>query len=435
MKKEREGLIAITIGDKGRDVDPARKAAVFKNYIQKALPNADIGMVEPISTSASLNSVCAYVDIAFEKGNYVPAFAKVHIESRTQSSSVLGAEDEYSQANLLAENGWPVLLPIASSNSKDYPLLIYPRVEAETLFELLEKSCDKEENLVSPAELNLLTRLNIQVGDAMLKSARLIDSKTAGQSPVQTLFGERLKKTGRIGTWYKPDTKFALSETDEPINWKKLLDIKWVINGEPYDLTLSKVIENARRYLSFDGEQKALACISHGDDHAGNIFIDTKNEKAIIFDPAFAGWNPASLSNVKALAHNCVLPMGGMYYNPKIGKVSYKQDVGNNIIYVDMSVNNSVLYGVHEALAKRIIDSRILPLFKKAKQEGINTENEYNRTRYSLATCAFLTTNVANLLKQNDGRGQGLLPLAIMLAELKGLPALDYLKDKLSHEL
>lgn len=435
MKTERAELIAITIGKGDKGIDPSRKATVFKRYIQKALPDANIGRVEPISTSASLNSVCANVEIAFEEGHHIPAFAKVHIESDSKSSSVLGAKDEYSQANLLAENGWPVLVPLVSGKSKNYPLLIYPRVETETLFELFEKSYDKRESLVSSPELALLATLNMQIGNAMLKSAKLVDSKTAIQSPIQTLFTQRLKKTGRIGSWYKPDTKFLLAGTGESINWKELLNIRWIINGEPYRLTLSEVIKNARRYLSFEEEQKALVCVSHGDDHSGNIFMDTKNGKAIVFDPAFAGLNPASLSSIKALAHSCILPMGGMYYDPKIGRVFYRKGQANNTLYVDLPFENSILYRTHEALAKQIIDLRILPLFQKAKQGGININNEYERIRYALATCAFLTINVASLLKQNDERGQGLLPLAVMLAELKGLPALDYLKDKLPHEL
>ena len=430
MKSE---LVSITIGSEGREADPARKAVVFKDYIRGAFPDAVVGKVVPISTPASLNSVCAYVDIAFKRGENIPAFAKVHVESDTKSPIALGAEDEYSQANLLTENGWPVLVPLAVSDSKDYPLLIYPRVEAKTLFDLFEESYNQERNLVPSDGMDLLAGLNEQVGDAMVKSARLVDSKEAIKSPIQTLFAERLKRTGRIGSWYKPNTRFVLTEAGDTMNWQDLLNIKWVINGNSYDLTLSKIIENARRYLSFDKEQKTLMCVSHGDDHAGNIFMDEKAGKAIIFDPAFAGWNPAILSNVKALAHNCILPMGGMYYDPKIGRVSYSKS--ENAIYVNIPFNNSVLYKLHETLGKQIIDVRILPLFQKSKQEGINIKSEYERIKYALAACALLTINIAQLLKQNDGRGQGLLPLTIMLSELKGLPILEYLKRRLTQEL
>lgn len=429
MKAE---LVSIIIGSQSREADPVRKTNVFKKYIQRAFPDARVGKVVPISTTASLNSVCAHVNIAFETDNYIPAFAKVHVESDTKNPNALGVKDEYSQANLLAENGWPVLIPLASSNSKDYPLLIYPRVEAKTLFDLFEESYSKRENLVSAKEIDILAKLNKQVGGAMLKSARLIDAKEAINSPVQTLFAERLKQTGRIGSWYKPNTKFVLGGADDATSWQELLNAKWVINGNLYSLTLSRIIENARKYLSFDGEKQVLACISHGDDHAGNIFMKIENDRTIIFDPAFAGLNPASLSNVKTLAHNCILTMGGMYYDPKIGKVTYKQDLSNNTIYVDMPINNSVLYKTHEALARQIIDSRILPLFREGKQRNINTGNEYKRVKYALATCALLTTNIARLLKKKDGRGQGLLPLAIMMAELRGLPMLEYLGEKMT---
>ncbi len=435
LSEMKEKLIAITIGGGNEKVDPIYKAAVFKEYIGRALPDADIRSVEPISTAASLNSVCAYADIALKDGKYLPAFVKIHIESDTQSTSTLGAENEYSQANLLAEHGWPVLMPLMSSGSEDYPLLIYPRVEAETLFDLLKDSYDQGENLLTSSELDILSRLNKQIGNAMIKSTKLADSKEAVQAPVQTLFLERFKEGGRIDMWYKPDTRFPLTGEGKYITWRELLEIKWVINGNPYDITLAEVVENARRYLSFDQEPKALVCISHGDDHSGNIFMDKKGKKAIIFDPAFAGWNPGSLSNIKALAHSCILPMGGMYYDPKIGNVSYSWDENKNVMYVDIPFENSVLYDVHGVLAKQIIDLRILPLIQRSKQAGISVRNEYERIRHALAGCALLTTNIARLLEQNDGRGQGLLPLTIMLAELKGLPMLDYLREEIMQEL
>ncbi len=432
----KEKLIAITIGGKSNEeVDPAYKAAVFKEYIEKALPGANIRSVEPISTAASLNSVCAYVDIAARDGKYLPAFVKIHIESDTQSTSVLGAENEYSQANLLARYGWPVLVPLMSSGSREYPLLVYPRIEEKTLFDLFKDSYDKGKNLIALSDLDIFSQLNKQVGEAMVNNSKLIDSKEAVRSPVQTLFLERFRKGSRIDTWYRHGTRFGLPGEDEYITWQELLESKWVINGDPYNITLAEVVENARRYLSFDQEPKALVCISHGDDHSGNIFMDREGGEAIIFDPAFAGWNPASLSNVKALAHSCILPMGGMYYDPKIGNVSYNWERNRNIIHVDIPFENSVLNHVHEALAKQIIDLRILPLFQRSKQTGIDVKNEHERIKYALAGCALLTTNILRLLEQDDGRGQSLLPLTIMLAELKGLPMLSYLREQITQEL
>jgi len=431
----RQELISITIGGGAEERSPTYKTSVFKGYLEKAFPGADIRNVQPISTAASLNSACAYVDITPQDRESMSAFAKIHIESDSKSASVLGADNEYSQASLLAQHGWPVLVPLMSSESEDYPVLIYPRVEAATLFDLLEDSYDRGENLITSGDLAILSRFNRQVGRAMIDSSGTMDSREAASSPVQALFLERFKEGGRIDMWYKPDTRFTLPERAGDITWQELLRAKWVINGDSYDITLSQVIQNARRYLSFDGESSALACVSHGDDHSGNIFIDKKGKRAIIFDPAFAGWNPASLSNAKALAHNCILPMGGMYYDPKLDSVSYSWDENKNVISVDIPFESSVLYGVHEALAEQIIDLRILPLFQRSKQTGIDVKNEYERIKYALAGCALLTTNIPRLLEQSDGRGQSLLPLTIMLAELKGLPMLSYLREQITQRL
>ena len=429
MQKE---LIAITIGkETSGKIDPVYKAAVFRKYIEKAFPDANIKTVEPISTSASLNSVCAYVDLSPKKGKFLSAFAKIHIESDTQSTSALGAEGEYAQANLLAQYGWPVVKPLMLSASKEYPLLLYPRINEKTLFDLFENSYNKSTNHITNTDLNVLSDFNEQVGEAMVDSVKTVGAKEAASAPSQTLFIERFKLGGRIDQWYKPETQFNLINKDGHISWQQLLKSKWVINGVPYDITLGEIVKNARKYLSFNQESPVPVCVSHGDDHAGNIFIDRRKKKALLFDPAFAGWNPTALSNAKALAHNCFLPMGGMYYDPKIENVSYKWDKSKNVIYADIPFESSVLYNTHDILAKQIIDLRIVPLIQELKRRKINTRNELERIKYALSACALLTINVSSLLGQRDGRGQGLLPLTIMSAELKGLPMLSYLKERL----
>lgn len=434
--KMKEKLIAIIIsGADNEKADPAYKAAVFKKYIKRALPDVDVKNVKPIETAASLNSISAYVDITVQGSRYTPAFVKIHIESDTKSTSALGAQNEYSQANLLARHGWPMLMPLMSSSSREYPLLVYPRVEEKTLFDLVKNSYDKRENLITSGDLAILSRLNRQVGKAMVDSSKMADSEEAVNSPVQTLFFERFKEGGRIDEWYKPDTRFALTGMGKDMTWGELLETKWVINGNPYDITFSEIIENARRYLSFDGGDRTLVCVSHGDDHPGNIFMARKGGRAIIFDPAFAGWNPASLSNIKTFAHSCVLPMGGLYYDPKIGDISYSFDANKNVVNVYIPFENSVLYDFHEALAKQVVDLRIIPLIQKSKQTGVDLKSEYERIKYGLAGCALLTTNISRLLEQRDGRGKGLLPLTIMFAELKGLSMLDYLSGSLIQEL
>lgn len=425
----KEQLIAITIGkEANKNIDPSYKASVFKQYIEKAFPSANIKTVEPISTPASLNSVCAYVDLTTEKGEDLSAFAKIHIESNTQSTNTLGAEGEYAQANLLVQYGWPVVTPIMHNDSKEYPLLLYPKITDKTLFDLFEESYDKNANRITNRDLDILSRLNNIVGERMVDSVKTANAKEAAFSPVQTLFMERFKANGRIDQWYKPETQFNLPGLDSSISWRDLLKGRWVINGVEYDTTLEEIVENARKYLSFGEEQSVPVCVSHGDDHAGNIFM--QQERALLFDPAFAGWNPTSLSNAKALAHNCFLPMGGMYYDPKM-RSSYEFSKSENAIRVNIPFESFILYNEHETLAKQIIDLRILPLTEELKKREIETQDEAERIKYALCASALLTINVATLLEQKDGRGEGLLPLTIMFSQLKGFPSLFYMKEEL----
>ena len=68
---------------------------------------------------------------------------------------------------------------------------------------------------------------------------------------------------------------------------------------------------------------------------------------------------------------------------------------------------------------------------KRVKELGGNIDKESQRIKCGLAGGALVTVNIAKLLAQGDGRAIGLLPMAILFFELKGLPALDYLNTEI----
>ena len=211
----------------------------------------------------------------------------------------------------------------------------------------------------------------------------------------------------------------------QKITWGELLDKTWSINGQDYDITLRKIIEKARQSLSFAGENQTYMTISHGDDHAGNVRL---SDPPVVFDPAFAGWNPAAL-DIKALAHTGFLPMAAMYYPPKGLNVDYK--ISNGKVSVTTNIETLPTYQTHEILAKQIIDTRVVPLLRAIKKKDGDIGKEKKRVQSGLAGCALLTVNIANLLEENDGRAVGLLPMVVMFNELRGLPMLDYLNEQL----
>jgi hypothetical protein len=138
-----------------------------------------------------------------------------------------------------------------------------------------------------------------------------------------------------------------------------------------------------------------------------------------------------SLCDIKAFAHTGILPMGGMYYNPQLKKCVYQFDKKNSIISCDIDFADTPLFEMHQKLAQQVMEQRLIPLLDTVKGE-VNLEREIERIRCGMAGCALLTINIAKLLEKSDGRGVGLLPLAIMLFELRGLPSIQELNNRLT---
>lgn len=421
----RDALTSVTVGGSRGNVDLERKGFIFAEYIRRAFPTARVIDVQPIATRAALNSVSGIITIQFQKQETQTVFGKVHIESNTKSINVLGAEQEYENAEMLADAGWPVLKPISKSENFDYPLLLYPVIDAIPLFDKLEESYISGDVQITDEELAALALYNQVIGEQEVRKIRVGTREEATNSPVQTLLLKRFESDGRIDQWYTPQTVFTLPGLDKQITWNELLNKQWIIDGQEYQITLGQIVEQARKILAFDGEEQTYLTISHGDDHAGNVRL---TNPPTVFDPAFAGWNPAAL-DVKALAHTGFLPMAGMYYPPKGLETNYQ--LSDESIIFTGNMENLPIFETQEMLAKQLIDFRILPLLKRIKDMGGDITKEKQRMQAGLAACALLTVNIAQLLEQDDGRAVGLLPMAIMFASLQGLPMLEYLKRKI----
>jgi len=420
----KDQLIEVTIGGAKASVDLEQKKMLFAEYMQRAFPEMKIFNLKPTDTSAALNSVSATANVDLN-GQRLSIFGKVHIESETRVINAVGVEQEYQKASLLVEAGWPVVKPIAMSKQMDYPLLLYLQMNEPTLFDKLEKSNMNGVSTLREQQLKDFYEYNANIGQKEVKNLRQGSVDEAKNAPVQTLFLKRFEKGGRIDQWYTENTLFQLPGLIDPISWKELLTSQWQINGIVYNTTLQDIVDKARQSLAFENEEDAFLTLSHGDDHSGNVRL---TQPPLVFDPAFAGWNPASL-DLKALAHTGFLPLASMYYLPKGLNCTYQKSA--NKIQVEINLTSLPMYTTFEVLAKQIIDTRIIPLMKRVKESGGNIDKESQRIKCGMAGCALLTVNIAKLLEQGDGRAIGLLPMAILFSELKGLSALDYLNTEI----
>lgn len=434
-------LVSLTIGGQSEPVLPEAAARIFGEYLCKALPGIEIVSIIPLQTSAALNSVAANVRFKHQGRDY-DSFAKVHIESNRSENSISSAAGmrEYEGAELLEESGWPVVRPIELPFNKDYPVLFYPKVDAPTLFQLLEESYSEDVNKITRMQFDALRVFEQRVGQAAVQSVKTVPAQQARDeqhAPAQSLFASRLASGGRIDQWYRPATEIYLPGLDSPIPWHDLSHSKWRVNGRDYRHSIAELVANAKRMLSFEGETEAVVCVAHGDDHAGNIFVPSNGTSATVFDPAVAGYSPAALAHVKAFMHSGVLPIAGLYYDPKLEFCNYRRVDG--VLEASISFERSARLQQHVEIAKNISDLRFVPLFNSLSLMGVDTNREIERMKAAMITCCLLVINVATLLSRPSqgarkflgGTGQGLLPMIPLCSELNGLPQFDYLRERL----
>jgi hypothetical protein len=161
-------------------------------------------------------------------------------------------------------------------------------------------------------------------------------------------------------------------------------------------------------------------------------------------DPAFAGWNPALLSQVKPFIHNGILPAAGMYYEPGLPRCEYQ--ISGKTASVTVNFLNTPNFDHLILLSNQITDTRIIPMVEHLKSLGCDLEYCIEQFRYALTTCCYLVIDVAKLLKERSskraikqrctaGTGEGLLPLIFLCLELDQLPQLVYLREKLTKVL
>ena len=406
-------LLSLTIGG-FQQTGGSERNRLFSKYIKEALPDENVSDVEVISSLASLNSVAASGMIGGRK-----YFFKVHVETG------LNADDEYRQAGLLKQAGWPVYSPIMKSENHGFPLLVYPWTDSPTLFDKLERSYKAGRSELYDKDLKLLEAMNRRIGRMELISLKEIPASAAATAPVQMFFARRFEKGARIDKWYAPETVFPLPSAGSglALSWDVICRARWKINDQEFSATLGDIVKEARKMLAFSQEDEVWATISHGDDHAGNIFLSS--DEALVFDPAAASdINPAVLADVKALAHNGFLPMGGMYYDPTL-EYTYEYGEAENTIKVSVDFSKSPVFDRHMAIARQIIDFRLNPMLTALREKGADMEKEHARLKTALAACALLTVDISKLLRADDGRGKGLLAMAILLYELKGFEVLE----------
>ena len=273
--------------------DKVEAERLLLSFINAMFP-MDVIRCELRPQVTSLNSFNGFIYLA-DGGR---KFFKTH----TEQDNII---DEYYNAGVLAEAGYPVIQPIHSSTQAGQHLLIYEVIESPSVFEIAWEL----EQTDNPALLAGLTRAQHEADDELLRIYQQTlapqSAPEAEEAPIHQLFYHRLIG-GRLDRFYGQGGSIALP--DKTYAMRQVRQMKWIINGQVYHQTLDDLIAQATDVLQ--PHQAGLSVIGHGDAHNGNVFYD--RERLLYFDPAFAGRHHPLLDIVKPIFHNAFAMW--MYY-------------------------------------------------------------------------------------------------------------------------
>lgn len=364
------------------------ETAILK-FVREQFPDLGAIKITINFSKVSLNSVNGTIETLAKK-----YFFKFHAEENEEKNLV---SNEYYNAEVLAKAGFPIVLPLYQTTKPGLQFVIYPFLGYPTAFEKFEEQDEQgRDDVLMNAEREYLTTVNNIFG----KTLKMYDTADIGNANLNQLFYNRLVSTdgapARLDLYYTGKLE-------------ALADIKWIINGVQYKQTLNEIIAVAKDLLNPRKEKQIACVVGHGDDHNGNKwFIDGK---FVLFDPAFAGIQPALLSFVKATFHN-TLAHPFWLYDPKRleDKLKLSSEIKNNTITITHNWKTEDRAPLRMEVLRMAEGIVWKPLIKKMKDNNQLPPYWQDYIRKALFCSPFLALNLTN--PQRYSPDQSLLALS-----------------------
>lgn len=323
---------------------------------------------------------------------------------------------EYYNAELLAKNGWPMVMPVFTSNKPGMQFVVYDYIDAPTAFaayggvegRYLRGGGYQGERLA--ALLRADEKLCQKISDGYSKSLELTDRADIENASLNQLFYSRLagnpENPSRLEDYYRGQN--VALPNGETIPFNELAKMPWTINGVRYEETLDTIIAKAKDLLNPAKEERTPSVVGHGDDHNGNkFFIDGEFK---FYDPAFAGRQPALLSFVKATAHNTLLHPQWLYEPEKLaGKLKLDVIIKDGTITVDHNWKTESLSPLRLSILDIYAKEVWQPLITEMSKRGCLPDYWQEYIRAALFCCPFL---VLNLIGEKYAPAQSILALS-----------------------
>lgn len=326
-------------------------------------------------------------------------FFKFHAEEGEQQSLQAA---EYYRAQLLQEQGWPVVQPVMASNVPGRQCVVYEKITAPTAYDLTTQ-LDAQYVLHGDYDAALLQRV-LQAEENYLHrttSVMLQSLQPPGatlepeQSPLHQLFSHRL--TGINGATPRLDLFYTGQNVTLPdgstIAFADLAARRWVINGLAHSQSLNDIIALSQYLLAPARAVSQASVIGHGDDHNGNKFL--LGDAFVAFDPAFAGRHPALLAPVKATLHNCLLhPF--WYYEPEQvhDRLQVTCALQDDTVLVTHNAAEILHSPLREALLTLHREHVWQPLRAALRKQGWLPQDTADYLRCAAFCCPFLAVNM-----------------------------------------
>ncbi|MGB7342282.1 MAG: hypothetical protein WBC91_25515 [Phototrophicaceae bacterium] len=359
--------------------DKSGAEALLLSFIQDNFP-LDVVSLELTPLAVSLNSFNGFMILA--DGNR--RFFKTHTETDT-------VIDEYYNAEMLSNLGYPIIQPIFKSTEPGKQLLVYEVIEDQSVFDVAWHI-----ETVDDRALKSLTIAQNRADDDLLKlyQKSLVEqsAQDAAKSPVHQLFYHRLTG-GRLDRFYGTDTAILLPNGEYLM--KDVRQVKWIINGQHYDDSLDTIIDRAIYLLR--PNQADVAIVGHGDAHNGNVFFqqDKNPPDLLYFDPAFAGIHHPLLDLTKPLFHN-VFAMWMYYPDKKRATTPISVDIRDSVWRVSY---NYKLPDVRHMFLSSKVDRVLIPILQQLEANDQLQSDWRDTLKAALFCCPFLTMNLTDSAK------------------------------------
>lgn len=332
---------------------------------------------------------------------------------------------EYYRANLLAEAGLPVDLPVHASTEPGEQLLVYPR-RAWSRFADLLRRLDFEPD---PGEVARALALEAALGDRLVETFRRtlhpIGPDEAAAEPIHRLFHARLTDPVPGGGRRYPGGRFAAFYLRKDcalpglrLPFEDLAERRWEIDGRLHAEPLRVLFDRAALRLAPERLADAGGVTAHGDAHAANLWVDPDGG-LILFDPAFAGRHvPSLLAEIKPTFHNTLAHPLWLYEPAAAARFRVEVEAPTGLVAIRTDWRPSP---VRLALLRVKAERLWRPLLRLLAERGLLPSDWRSVLRLALFLCPTLVMD----LRAGPGRPPQASAIGFAVAVMAGSAAED----------